>query len=288
MTSFGPRDRLPKLKGSLANPTSFYDLTLEAQKILGGAHLQHILLLGQRTADMHKAMAQAQDNKDFTYEEFSLHYQKSLYSGLKTLIRTTSKMLNAGMDKLSDENKKQAREYFKYTELLENSFRKISHKKVDLKKIRIHGHYHLSRILFTGNDYEIIGFEGDLSFSFHQKKVKKSSLRDLATLIYSIHRIAQLTSIHNAYDMKYPIRWFHYISGFIVNSYIHHAKGEPFMPKNREDFNMLLEIFLLERCLTELRYELERKPAYIGIPIRLIKYVCNQYPGSSDNTERSS
>jgi maltose alpha-D-glucosyltransferase/alpha-amylase len=96
-------------------------------------------------------------------------------------------------------------------------------------------------------------------------------------MIYSIHRIAQLTSISNEYDMKYSIRWFHYISGFLVNSYIGHAKGEPFMPTNRDDFNILLETYLLERCLTELRYELDRKPSNIRIPIRLIKYVCDQY-----------
>jgi maltose alpha-D-glucosyltransferase/alpha-amylase len=49
------------------------------------------------------------------------------------------------------------------------------------------------------------------------------------------------------------------------------------MPKNRDDFNILLEIFLLERCLTEMEYELDRKPANLGIPIRLIKYVYDQY-----------
>jgi maltose alpha-D-glucosyltransferase/alpha-amylase len=277
MTSVGPKDRLPRLKGSLSNPASFYDLTLEGQKLLGGAYLEHVLLLGQRTAEMHKALAFAQDNKDFKYEEFSLHYQKSLYSGLKTLIRTTVKLLNVHQNKLSDENIKLIKYFSKYTDLLEKSFQKIIYKKLNIQKIRIHGHYHLSRILFTGNDFQIIGFEGDLSFSFHQKKVKKSPLRDMATLIYSIHRTAQLTSINNDYNMKYPVRWFHYISGFLVNSYIGHAKGEAFMPRNRDDFNNLLEIFLLERCLTELRYELDRKPANIGIPIRLIKYVCDQY-----------
>lgn len=279
MTAFGPKDRLPKLKGSLSNPASFYDLTLEGQKLLGGAYLEHVLLLGQRTAEMHKALAAAQDNTDFKYEEFSLHYQKSIYSGLKTLIRTTYKMLNAHKNKLSDDNIKLVNEFAKYTELLEKSFRKIIAEKLEIQKIRIHGHYHLSRILFTGNDFKIIGFEGDLSFSFHQKKVKKSPLRDLATLIYSVHRTAQMTSLNNEYEMKYPIRWFHYISGFMVNSYIGHAKGEPFMPTNRDDFNNLLEIFILERCLTELRYELDRKPANVGIPIRLIKYVCDQYTG---------
>jgi len=277
MTSVGPKGRLPKLKGSLQNPASFHELNLEGQKILGGAYLEHVLLLGRRTAEMHEALAYAQDEKDFKYEEFSLHYQKSLYSGLQTLVRTTVKALEKKLGVFSYDVRKDVLDFFQYEDILNNSFKWISSNKLDCMKIRIHGHYHLSRILFTGNDFIFIGFEGDLSFSYHSKKVKKSALRDLATLIYSIHRISQITTINNQYDEKYPIRWFHYISGFLVNSYLEKAMGKQFIPNERHQFNNLLEIFLLERGLNELNAELERRPEYAVVPIRLIKYVCDQY-----------
>jgi len=277
MTSLGPKGKLPRLKGSLSNPPSFHDLTIDAQKILGGVYLEHVLLIGQRTAEMHKALAFAQDDKDFKYEDFSLHYQKSLNSGLKTLVRTTLKSLNEKSYKLSDRDKKAVKELSSYREFMENSFKKITEKKLDCQKIRIHGHYHLSRILFTGNDFRIIGFEGDLAYSFHSKKIKKSPLQDVATLIYSIHRVAQLTSINNEFDMKYPVRWFHYISGFMLNSYIENVEGAPFVPSDRADFDKLIEIFLIERCLTEINYELDRNPVNIAIPIRLIKYMYNHF-----------
>lgn len=277
MASMGPKGRLPKLMGSLKNPASFHQLNLEGQKILGGVHLEHVRLLGQRTAEMHKALAFAQDNPDFRFEEFSLHYQKSLYSGLKTLIGTSIKSLEKKLGIFSPAVRKEVLELLQFEEILDNSFKKIQRKKLNCQKIRIHGHYHLSRILFTGNDFLLIGFEGDLSFSFHSKKVKKSPVRDLATLIYSIHRVSQLTSINNQYDMKMAPRWFHYISGFLVNAYLEHVEGEPFIPGDRMDFNNLLEIFLLERGLNELDSELEKRPDFVVIPIRLIKYVCGQY-----------
>ncbi len=277
MTSLGPKGKLPRLKGSLKNPASFHDLNLEGQKILGGAYLEHVLLLGQRSAEMHKALSSAQDEKDFQYEEFSLHYQKSLYSGLLTLVRTTVKALEKKLGLFSMDVRKEVLDLFKYEDILDQSFKKIAKDKLDCMKIRIHGHYHLSRILFTGNDFIIIGFEGDLSFSYHSKKVKKSAIRDLATLIYSIHRISQTTAIANQYDEKYPVRWFHYISGFLVNSYLENSKGTLFIPSDRQQFNNLLEIFLLERGLNELNKELDRRPDHAVIPIRLIKYVCDQY-----------
>ena len=277
ITSLGPKGKLPRLKGSLKNPASFYDLNLEGQKILGGAYLEHVLLLGQRSAEMHKALSSAQDEKDFQYEEFSLHYQKSLYSGLKTLVRTTIKALEKKLGLFHMEIRKEVLDLFKYEDILDKSFKKIANDKLECMKIRIHGHYHLSRILFTGYDFIITGFEGDLSFSYHSKKVKKSALRDLATLIYSIHRISQMTAISNQYDEKYPIRWFHYISGFLVNSYLENSERTPFIPSERQDFNNMLEIFLLERGLNELNKELDRRPDHAVIPIRLIKYVCDQY-----------
>jgi maltose alpha-D-glucosyltransferase/alpha-amylase len=277
MTSVGPRGKLPRLKGSLKNPASFHELTIEAQKILGGAYLENVLLLGQRTAEMHKALSFAQEERDFQFEEFSLHYQKSLYSGLKTLVRTTIKALEKKLGEFNMETRKEVLDLFQYEDILDNSFKKIAKEKLQCMKIRIHGHYHLSRILFTGNDFIITGFEGDLSFSYHSKKVKKSAVRDLATLIYSIHRISQLTAISNQYDEKYPIRWFHYISGFLVKSYLENTEGATFIPVDRQQFNNLLEIFLLERGLNELNRDLEHRPDYAVIPIRLIKYVCDQY-----------
>jgi maltose alpha-D-glucosyltransferase/alpha-amylase len=281
MASLGARRRLPKLKGSLKNPASFDDLNLEGQKILGGAYLEHVLLLGQRTAEMHKALSAAQHERDFQFEEFTLHYQKSLYSGLKTLVRTTIKALEKKIGIFSMEARKEVLDLFQYEEILDNRFKSIAAGKLDCMKIRIHGHYHLSRILFTGNDFIIIGFEGDISFSYHSKKVKKAALRDLATLIYSIHRVAQTTAMSNQYDHKYAIRWFHYISGFLTKSYIDNSVGSPFIPSERQQFNNLLEIFLLERALNELNEELDRAPENAVIPIRLIRYVCDEYLSGS-------
>jgi maltose alpha-D-glucosyltransferase/alpha-amylase len=277
MTSVGPKGKLPRLKGSLKNPASFDELTFDAQKILGGAYLEHVLLLGQRTAEMHKALSYAQDEKDFKYEEFSLHYQKSLYSGLKTLIRTTIKGLEKKLGIFTAETRKEVIEFFQYEDILDKSFKRIAGEKLACMKIRIHGHYHLSRILFTGNDFIITGFEGDLSFSYLSKKVKKSALRDLATLIYSVHRISQMTAINNQFDEKYPIRWFHYISGFLIKSYLENVEGTPFVPADRNQFNNLLEIFLLERGLNELNRELDKRPDHAVVPIRLLKYVCSRY-----------
>ena len=114
--------------------------------------------------------------------------------------------------------------------------------------------------MFTGNDFTIVGFDGDLAYSYHEKKVKRSSIQDVATMVYSIHRNAQITAMKNQLEHKWAIRWVHYIAGFFINSYYDSVVGEPFIPKRKNAFNMLMEIFLLERALVELNKDIDRRP----------------------------
>ncbi|MFC2125974.1 maltose alpha-D-glucosyltransferase [Bacteroidota bacterium] len=273
MTSLGPQHKFPVLKGSLSNPATFNELALEAQKQIGGAYLEHINMLGQRTAEMHKALASAQDNTDFKYEEVTLHFQKSIYSGLQTLVRTTMKTIEKKLKDFPKKSARELKELLSYEERLTESFDRINLKKLDCQKIRIHGHYHLSRILFTGTDLMITGFDGDLAYSYHEKKVKRSSIRDVSTMVYSLHRNAQTTAINNQLDPKWATRWFHYVAGFFINSYYDFGYGEPFIPTDKSAFNMLLEIFMFERALIELNKDIERRPDYAVVPSRLIKFI---------------
>jgi maltose alpha-D-glucosyltransferase / alpha-amylase len=271
------RRKLPSLKGSLKNPASFDDLNLKDRRSLEGPTLNmySCLASGRQKCTRHCLLPRM--NGIFSLKNSPSIIRNRLYSGLKTLVRTAIRALEKNWAYLAWKYEKEVLDLFQYEDILEDRFKRIAVGKLECMKIRIHGHYHLSRILFTGNDFIIIGFEGDLSFSYHSKKGKKAALRDLATLIYSIHRVAQTTAISNQYDHTYAIRWFHYISGFLIKSYIENTVGCEFIPTDRQQFNNLLEIFLLERGLNELNEELERGPENAVIPIRLIRYVCDSY-----------
>ncbi len=57
-------------------------------------------------------------------------------------------------------------------------------------RIRNHGDYHLSNVLFTGSDWVITNFEGDPGRPLSERRIKRSALRDVATMLRSFHYVS--------------------------------------------------------------------------------------------------
>ncbi|MHC2991391.1 alpha-amylase, partial [Pontibacter sp. HJ8] len=96
--------------GTLARPVAFADAPEHVQMQLGGASVERIELLGQRTAEMHLALASITDSKDFAPEDFSLHYQRSLFSSLTSLVRSNFDSLRKHLPNLPDAVRAEAEE----------------------------------------------------------------------------------------------------------------------------------------------------------------------------------
>jgi maltose alpha-D-glucosyltransferase/alpha-amylase len=54
---------------------------------------------------------------------------------------------------------------------------------------------------------------------------------------------------------------------------LHTTAAAIFVPKNSEDFQIMLEAYLLDKAVYEIAYELNNRPNWVIIPIRGIKHI---------------
>jgi maltose alpha-D-glucosyltransferase/alpha-amylase len=143
-------------------------------------------------------------------------------------------------------------------------------------KMRHHGDYHLGQLLMVEDDILIIDFEGEPRRSLEERCAKTSPLRDLAGMLRSFDYAAwaaldklaargiQLTDERRAL----AFRWRDTASGECLTAYRAETAGSPVCPDNQATSEALLRLFMLEKALYEIRYELGSRPAWLSIPVR--------------------
>src|SRR5207237_157771 len=57
------------------------------------------------------------------------------------------------------------------------------------KRIRYHGNYHLGRVLYNGRDFSMLFFEGAPERPLAERRIKRSPLRDVASMLRSFHYV---------------------------------------------------------------------------------------------------
>jgi maltose alpha-D-glucosyltransferase/alpha-amylase len=270
---------LPALKGNIFDPVSYEEIPFEMKELLETSVAERAHLLGIRTGELHLALASGLDFPNFKPEPYSLHYQRSLYAGLQSLVRGTFDSQSRNLATLSDGVRQEAEEVLSMKEDILAVFKNIYKRKIDVVKIRIHGDYHLGQVLFTGKDFIITDFEGEPARSYSERRLKRSPLRDVAGMIRSFHYAAygglfldnQIRNEDIGKLVPYAEQWYHYMSGFFMKAYLETVKGSGFVPKSKEDMETLMTTFLLEKAVYELNYEMNNRPNWVVIPLRGIK-----------------
>ncbi len=254
--------------------------------LIGGVYLKMSSLLGMRTAELHLALGAPGEDSAFTPEPFSLHYQKSLHQSIRSLVRRTMQSLAKSLEQIPENIQAEAKEILANEQRILSSVQPILAGMIRAMKTRIHGNYHLGQVLYQGKDFVIIDFEGESARPLSERKLKHSPLKDVASMIRSFHYAA-----HGALYLRSTLRpedipllekwiepWYHYVSGVFLHSYLNTVGDVPFIPKTRNELEVLLNTFLLEKAVYELGYELNNRPERIIIPIRVIKNFLDRSP----------
>lgn len=270
-----------ELQGSLTEPVAYDELSNELQILLGGTASEQARLIGIRTGEMHLALAAGAGLKDFAPEDFSLHYQRSLFSSMQPVVREIFQNKPESAEAYPDIIKQDLIDLFERKEDILEMLKRIYAKKLDVIKIRIHGNYHLGQVLFTGKDVVITDFGGDPVRSFSDRRLKRSPLRDVAAMIRSFRNVAFEGFLKTTHVEKENINsilpfarlWAHYMVSFFMKAYLDTVRDSSFIPTDKQDFQMMVETYMLEKALYDLNYELKNRPDWAIIPLRTIKSI---------------
>ena len=248
-----------------------------------GHFLDEVALLGRRTGELHEALAAEREDPAFVPEPFTQLYQRSVYQSLRNLQRRAFDRLQATLARLPEWLHEETRALLGLSDRLLERFRLLLGKKMTGQRIRCHGDYNLSEVLYTGKDFVTIDFEGDGARSLSDRRVKRSALRDVASMVRSFHYAATGALIGGGAKGQAPgvIRrqdqavlepwartWYGWVTAAFLQAYLGKTQGAAFLPQSAEEFWLLLGLYLLEKGLMELYYELTNRLDWAVIPIR--------------------
>ena len=147
--------------------------------------------------------------------------------------------------------------------------RALLQRPITATRIRTHGDYHLGQVLWTGGDFVIIDFEGEPARPLAERRLKRWPLRDVAGMLrsfdYAVH--TSLRPRHRG-DPALGRTWLREVTGAYLAAYYETAGSASFLPADETGRKVLLDAFLLEKALYEVRYELNNRPTWVGIPLR--------------------
>ena len=265
------------------------------QEVIGGVYPSRAELLGQRTGEMHLALAgpEAVGDPAFAPEPFSMLYQRSLLQSIYTLTRRVFASLKRKLPDLAAPLQADAAHLIDAQKTIYAQLETVLKGRVHGMKTRIHGDYHLGQVLFTGKDFAIIDFEGEPARSLGERKLKRSPLADVAGMLRSFHYaissalLKKVTVLREDAVLLQPWAecWYAFVAGSFLRAYIQAIAGASFAPADVAAFENLLQVFLLEKSIYEVGYELNNRPDWVAIPIRGIFQVIGESRPPSETGE---
>jgi maltokinase len=140
----------------------------------------------------------------------------------------------------------------------------LSHVGARGKLIRTHGDLHLGQTMLGDEGWVVLDFEGEPARPLLERRRKRSPLRDVAGMLRSFAYAASASELQRG--LTAPEGWEERARESFLAGYLE-AVDSSLMPPGEPPTRTMLSIFELEKAVYELRYELNNRPDWVGIPV---------------------
>lgn len=160
-------------------------------------------------------------------------------------------------------------------------------------RIRVHGDLHLGQVLFTGNDFVLIDFEGEPARSIEERRSKRSPFVDVAGMLRSLHyavvaALRDKPASTRAGLAGWADLWHRAVTASFLRGWLRAVRGSVVVPREPEATRALLDLFLVEKAVYELRYELDNRPDWVDIPLAGLREIAEAADGSVEASRLST
>jgi len=247
-----------------------------------GAYLSLAHTLGQRTGELHCALARHTGDPAFDAEPITTEDLTQWKGRVHDEALGTFKLLEQRLEVLPEPLRTEARSL---PVLREEVLRRIESFPLPdeaMRKIRFHGDYHLGQVLLANNDFFIIDFEGEPARPLEERRRKSSPLRDVAGMLRSFNYARWAALKRAAQNDADPEKiaplatdWEGAARRAFLAAYEESVR-ESGLYGSAAEARALLGLFELEKALYELRYEINNRPDWAHIPLAGIVALAGQ------------
>ncbi|MDB5641207.1 MAG: trehalose synthase, partial [Hyphomicrobiales bacterium] len=242
-------------------------------------YLPYAEMLGQRTGELHIALATPTDDSAFAAEPFT---QDDLLARIESGRAEARRMLKQ-VERKSDGDPACAELAGRREDLL-RFYDQMADLAPEGLKTRIHGDYHLGQVLIVKDDVLIVDFEGEPSRSLDERRAKDLPLRDVAGMIRSFDYAAETAARdvegrqveHSGRVRAAAMLWRDLVVNTFLDSYGRAVAGSRVEIADPDTRRRLLDLYLAQKAIYEIGYEASHRPAWIGIPIGGLLAILNR------------
>jgi maltose alpha-D-glucosyltransferase/alpha-amylase len=240
-----------------------------------GPYLDSVATLGRRTALMHLALASPTNNPAFRPEPLTADDLQNQFADFRQHAASIFDVLKESVSHLPDDVVDVAASVLSRRGRILNYLTNIKFDGLLMQRIRIHGDYHLGQVLHVKTDFVILDFEGEPVRPLEYRRSKQCPLKDVAGMLRSFSYAAHGTLINYTSRHTEDVTrlepwarlWERVIAAEFLRAYRETARNAQFLPGNPYDFRKMLDVFLLDKALYEILYELNSRPGWVRIPM---------------------
>ena len=240
-----------------------------------GLYLDAAYKIGQRTGEMHIALAEPSSDPAFAPEDLSHADLEALRSDLSRHAAEAFQALKESITKVPDDLVDSAALVLSRRGAVVERFRHLSVGEFHALRTRIHGDFHLGQLLRSKGDFYIIDFEGEPARPLLERRAKQSPLRDVASMMRSFSYAAYAALMR--YVSRRPEHferlapwaklWEQSVCSEFLRAYREKMSQKAIVPLESKSFETLLEAYVLDKALYELMYEISDRPTWVHIPL---------------------